>query len=71
MNTVPPMQPSTFAQLVDKLRSMSDEELKLLYIRFFSSELTDEWKDITSEADFKDATEADIVKAIQKNRYRN
>lgn len=69
MDNMPPIQPSTFAQLVDKLRNKSDEELKMLYMKFFSSELADEWQDITSEADFKEATEDDIIKAIQKNRY--
>lgn len=69
MNNMPPIQPSTFAQLVDKLRNKSDEELKMLYVKFFSSELADEWQDITSGADFKEATEDDIIKAIQKNRY--
>ncbi len=57
--------------MVDKLRDKSEEELKMLYLRFFSDDLTNEWKNITSDADFKDADEAEIVKAIQKNRYKN
>jgi len=60
---------STFAQIVDKLRNKSEEELKLLNLKFFSKELNDEWETITRESDFKSATEEDIVKAIQKNRY--
>jgi len=60
---------STFAQIVDKLRNKSEEELKLLNLKFFSNELNDEWETITRESDFKSATEEDIVKAIQKNRY--
>lgn len=62
-------QPSTFAQMVDKLRNKSEAELKALYMRFFVNELNDEWQSITKSADFKNATEDDIVKAIQKNRY--
>lgn len=61
---------STFAQMVDKLRNKSEEELKLLYTRFFSNELLDEWKKITQDADFKDADDKEIVKAIQRNRYK-
>jgi len=70
MESIQPQQPSMFAQMVDGLRNKSEEELKLLYLRFFASELSDEWKSITSSAEFKDATEESIIKAIQKNRYR-
>ncbi len=62
---------STFAQMVDKLRNKSEEELKMLYIKFFSNELIDEWKNITQDADFKNDDEEGIIKAIQKNRYKN
>jgi len=57
--------------MVDKLREKSEEELKMLYLRFFSDDLINEWKNITADADFKDADEVEIVKAIQKNRYKN
>lgn len=63
-------QPSTFAEMVDRLRFKSEAELKRLYLQFFSKELEEEWKSITSEADFKSASEEDIVTAIQKNRYK-
>ena len=62
---------STFAKIVDKLRNKSQEELRMLYIKFFSNELIDEWKNITQGADFKNANEAEIIKAIQKNRYKD
>jgi N6-adenosine-specific RNA methylase IME4 len=62
-------QPSTFARMVDKLRNKSEAELKMLYVQFFGNELKDEWKSITNDADFKNASEEDIIKAIQKNRY--
>lgn len=64
-------QPSVFAQIVDKLRNKSEEELKMLYLKFFVSDLSDEWKKVTANADFGSVTEEDIVKTIQKNRYRN
>lgn len=63
-------QPSIFAQMVDRLRNKSEAELKLLYTRFFQKELKDDWKSITQNADFRKTSEADIIKAIQKNRYR-
>jgi hypothetical protein len=71
MQTAYPSLPSAFAQMVDKLRDKSEEELKMLYVRFFSDELIDEWKNITGDADFKNISEDEIVKAIQKNRYKN
>ena len=70
METLQQPSPSTFAQMVDKLRNKSEEELKMLYIKFFANELSDEWKSITQDADFKSADEDKIIKAIQKNRYK-
>jgi hypothetical protein len=64
-------QPSAFAQMIDKLRNKSEDELKMLYVQFFSNELNEEWKRITSEADFSNASEEDIINAIQRSRYRN
>lgn len=63
-------QPSAFAQIVDKLRSKSEAELKILYVRFFKKELQNQWKAITKEGNLKKISEADLIKAIQKNRYR-
>jgi len=64
-------KPSVFAQMVDKLRNKSEAELKMLYLRFFKKELENKWKTITKDANFNNTTEEDIIKAIQKNRYRN
>jgi hypothetical protein len=63
-------EPSIFAQMVDKLRNKTEEELKMIYLQLFSEELSDEWKTITMKSDFKNATEDDIVNAIQRNRYK-
>ena len=62
---------STFAQIVDKLRNKNEEELKLLYLKFFSNELISEWENLTKDADFTNTSEEDIVKAIQKNRSKD
>jgi Na+-translocating ferredoxin:NAD+ oxidoreductase RnfC subunit len=62
-------QSSTFAQMVDQLRTKSEAELKMLYIQFFKNDLNEEWTTITQSSDFKNATEEDIIKAIQKKRY--
>lgn len=64
-------QPSVFAQLIDQLRNKSEAELKILYTRFFQKDLKDEWNTITRDANFNKASEQDIIKAIQKNRYRD
>lgn len=64
-------QPSTFAQMVDQLRTKSEAELKMLYLQFFKNDLSEEWENITQSADFKNVSEEDIVTAIQKNRYND
>lgn len=61
--------PSAFAQIVDKLRNKTEAEIKMLYLNFFANDLKEEWQSITKEADFSKASEEDIVKAIQQNRY--
>lgn len=71
MESMQQTAPSAFAQMVDRLKDKSEEELKLLHLKFFGNDLNDEWREITKGADFKNATEEDIVKAIQKNRYSN
>lgn len=43
-------EPSAFAMMIEKLRYKSEEELKLLYIKFFQTELSEEWKTITGAA---------------------
>lgn len=64
-----PAQASTFAQMVDQLRTKSEAELKMLYLQFFKNDLSEEWKNITESTNFKNVSEEDIIKAIQKNRY--
>ena len=60
---------STFAQIVDKLRNKNEEELNSLQLTLLSSELISEWENLTKDADFNNASEEDIIKAIQMSRY--
>ena len=69
MSSISENNPSVFAMLVDKLKDKSEEELKLLSIKFFSTELADEWASITASSNFGNSTEEDIVNAILKKRY--
>ncbi len=62
-------QISTFAQIVDKLRNKSEDDLKSLYIKFFRDEIVKNWENLTSEMNFGDATDEDIVESMQKKRY--
>lgn len=71
MDTVQMSSNSAFSEMVDKLRNKSEEELKLLYLKFFSNELNDEWKEITKESNFNNTSDHEIIRAIQKQRYRN
>jgi hypothetical protein len=59
-------QVSIFAQIVDGLRGKSEEELRLLYIKFFRDDLVKKWEDLTSEMSFGEVTEEDVIKAMQK-----
>ena len=62
---------STFAQIIDQLRNKNEEELKLLYVKYFSNELINEWENLTLDADFTNVSEEDIIKAIRNNRYKD
>ncbi len=70
METLLQSSPSVFAQMVDKLRTKSEEELKLLYLNLFSAELNEEWRNVTSGSDLAAATDEEIIEAIKKNRYK-
>jgi len=60
---------STFARIVDKLRVMDEEELKGAYVKLFQNDLEKEWEEITGDLTFGDATDEDILIAVQKSRY--
>ena len=71
METLQQPSASLFAQMVDKLREKTDEELKMLYIKFFQNDLSEEWKNITNDIEIGKATDEDISKAIERNRYKS
>lgn len=72
MSTVKSFKKSAaYEQIINSLHNKSEAELKVLYAKLFQSELKDEWKTITKSVDFNKMSEAEIVKTIQKNRYRN
>lgn len=60
---------SAFAQIVDKLRTKTDTELKMLYMQFIKVDFIAEWQKIASEADFSQVTDEEIVAAIESKRY--
>ena len=64
-------QTSAFAEMVDKLRYKSEEELKHLYMMFLRKELEAEWADITKDNDMNEVSEDMIISAIVSNRYKN
>jgi hypothetical protein len=66
-----PEETSIFAKIVDKLRLMDEAELKLAYMRLFKEDLAKKWEDVSSKANFNDATEEEIIKVIQEARYSN
>ncbi len=61
---------SAFTQIVEKLRTKTDAELKLLYMQFFKDDFIEEWKKITEEADFSSVTDEEIMAAIKNKRYK-
>lgn len=60
---------SYFAQIVDKLRGMSEEELKVLYIQLFKDEIAKDFEQISYEMTFANTTDEDIDMAFLKSRY--
>lgn len=64
-------QTSAFAEMVDRLRFRSEEELKHLYLLFFEMELEAEWVDITQNAKMDDVSENIIIATIVANRYKS
>ncbi len=50
---------------------MDEAELKLAYMKLFNKEIEEEWARITSDTNFGDTTDEEIVAAIQRKRYAN
>ena len=57
---------STFTEIIDKLNTKSEQDLKFIYTRLFSEELAKEQEGITNDATFQNISEDDIIKAVRK-----
>ena len=58
-----------YKQIVNSLKTKSEEELKLLYINLFADDLQREWESITQKANFGSITEKELLAAMQKQQY--
>ena len=60
-----------YKQIVNSLKTKSEEELKLLYINLFADDLQREWESITQKANFGSITEKELISAISKTKRRH
>ena len=60
-----------YKQIVNSLKTKSEEELKLLYLNFFAEDLQKEWKTITQKANFGSITEKELISTISKKKHRH
>jgi hypothetical protein len=60
-----------YKQIVNSLKTKSEEELKLLYLNFFSEDLQKEWATITKKANFGNITEKELISTISKTKRRH
>jgi hypothetical protein len=59
---------STFALMVDKLRLLSEAELKLAYISLFENDLTAKWKNLIEEMDLQNISDDEIRNTLNLQR---
>ncbi len=60
-----------YKQIVNSLKTKSEEELKLLYINLFGDELQKEWETITQKANFGSITEKELISMISKTKHKH
>lgn len=60
-----------YKQIVNSLKTKSEEELKLLYLSLFADDLQKEWKKITQKANFGRITEKEMILKINKTKRRH
>ena len=60
-----------YKQIVNSLKTKSEEELKLLYINLFADDLQKEWETITQKANFGSITEKELISAISKTKRKH
>jgi hypothetical protein len=53
---------------VDGLRGKSEEDLKLIYMKFFRDDLIKRWEDLTADMNFGDITDEEILTAMTDRR---
>lgn len=61
MGAKEPSSNSTYNKMVNKLRNKTEEELEVLYLKFFIDDLRNEWKEITNGGNFQKALEENII----------
>jgi hypothetical protein len=54
-----------YKQIVSRLKTKSEEELKLLYLNLFADDLQKEWETITQKSKFGNITEKELISAIK------
>ena len=60
---------SDFAQIVDKMRMMSEEEIKLLYIQIFKDEIAKDMKNLLEGTKLMEVSDEEIDNAFTEIRY--
>ena len=60
-----------YKQIVNSLKTKSEDELKLLYINLFADELQKEWETITQKANFGSITEKELISMISKTKHKH
>ena len=60
-----------YKEIVNSLKTKSEEEIKLLYLDFFAEDLQKEWATITKKANFGNLTEKELIAIISKTKRRH
>ena len=60
-----------YKEIVNSLKTKSEEEIKVLYLDFFAEDLQKEWATITKKANFGNLTEKELIAIISKTKRRH
>jgi hypothetical protein len=58
-----------YKQIVNSLKTKSEEELKLIYINLFADDLQKEWEIITQKSNFGSITKKELISRIRKTKH--
>jgi hypothetical protein len=61
----------TFKQIVEKLQTLNEAELKQAYVRLFNDDINNQWKKLSEESSLNEVSEEEIDAAFLKSRYPN